>query len=147
MESSSEWTIVDLTPATEPEPEPEPSVKVAMLNALSDIARRRLGVDLTGEFTVDTDPDNGDLTITMAGLTLNETRTDVVPSEREYEWTGYIYIRVDVSGKVTARDEDEAQELAVEALSGCDLTIDAYGDVDVDDWNTDDSDVYEVSEV
>lgn len=145
----SEWTVIDLTPATpatEPEPEAEPSVKVAMLKALSDIAMRRLGVDLTGEFTVDTDPDNGDARITMTGLTLGDGG-DLVPSEREYEWTGNLTVTVQVSGTVTARSEDEADELALEALRDVEVRFVEVDGAEDSDWDLCDYDLDEVSEV
>lgn len=159
MENGSEWTVVDLTPKAEPDGqaigealkaagyrEPEQSVRAEVLASIRSIVHRRLGVDLTGEFTVDTDPENGDARITMTGLTVDGSG-DFVSAEREYEWTGTISITVQVSGTVTARSEDEAEDLARDAMRDVEVGSVEVDGAEASDWDLYDYDFDGVSEV
>jgi len=95
---------------------------------------------------VDTDFDD-DLRVTLEGLTLEDG--DIVVREREYLWTGTITVSVAVSGTVKAQSEDEAHELAEDAVRNASIDaieVDGYeSDVyyeghDIEDYNVHDVD-------
>lgn len=102
-----------------------------------------------GDLIIDNDGD-GDLRIVLPNLTLNNDG-DIVVKQREYRWTGTVTITVDVSGTVTASDEDEAHDLATEALDSISVDgvdIDSWGgEFEVDAYYTDGSEVGRVHEV
>jgi hypothetical protein len=135
----SAWTITDLTPAA-PAALERLTAKQDLLNGLRDWQQRH-GFPVDGAiFGTD---DDGDLTLVLTGLTLEDG--DIVPNEREYEYTATITLEVTVRGSVTARNEDDARELAFDEVNGIDWDINAYS-VTVIDWTGTDAEVSEVSE-
>ena len=112
---------------------PEPVAPKTARQALIDtITAWSVQYDLPLPTGVDLDNDyDGDLTVTLQGLTLDNVLA-IVRRERDYLWTGTITLSVAVSGTVKACSEDEANDLADEALRNTSVEIEADGyDTDV----------------
>jgi hypothetical protein len=135
-----EWSIAEVAfgevppiPAAKVEVTPEPVAPKSARRALVDtITAWSVQYDLRLPEGVDIDnDDDGDLRVTLQGLALDVAH-GIVPREREYLWTGSISITVQVSGTVKASTEDEANDLADEALRNTSVEVEADGyDTDV----------------
>ena len=97
------------------------------------------------EFGID---DEGNLFVTLPGLTLEDG--DIVQREREYLWTGVITVSVSVSGTVKASSEDDAHDLAEDALRNASIEsvdVDGYhGDVYYEGHDIEDYDLHDLDE-
>ncbi len=139
-ESNREWSIAEVAfgevppvPVVRVAVTPEPVAPKTARQALADtIAAWSVQYDLPLPTGVDLDNDDeGDLTVTLQGLTLDNALA-IVRRERDYLWTGVITVTVAVSGTVTASNEDEANDLAESALR--DASIDS---IEVEGYGTD----------
>ena len=123
----SEYTITDLTPA---EAKPERlTARADLTKVLTEWANRN-GLP-AGDIEMETDSEDA-LTIVLPDLTMEGD--DIVPNERDYEYTATILVEVTVRGSVTARNEDTATEEAEYQLESAELDIDAYG-MRVENWD------------
>jgi hypothetical protein len=156
-EQNREWSIAEIIngevppiPAINVEVNPEPVAPKTARQALVDtITAWSVQYDLPLSEGVDlgTDDDN-DLTVALQGLTLKGG--DIVPNEREYRFTSTVTITVEVTGTVTASNEDEAHDKAEESLGdicvdGVDLSSWA-GDIEVENYDVDNYSVDRISE-
>ena len=142
----SNWTIAEII--DEPKAETR-STRAEVLDAIRDIVHRRTGVDLTGEVGVRLDPNTEEVLISLCGVTLSDDG-DIIAGEREYEFTGTVFIEVEVTGTITAKDEDEARDAINIALSevGFDIEARDWSDlgIEVQDWTANDAHIDDVSE-
>lgn len=107
--------------------------KAEFRRRLTEMVAETLNDD-TVEVAFDTDPDNGNLIIAVAGLTINDDG-DIATVRREFDWTATVTLTF--SGTVTAASE-EAGEEAVEDWLNNDLPVNvdmgSNGDLSLDDW-------------
>ena len=96
------------------------SVKQSIINSLTAIASDRLDVDVSDEIAFGND-ENGDLVITVCGLTKNEGG-HVVANVKEYEFAAEVTVTFTVHGTVKATSDIEAEEYAAEALANLDVS-------------------------
>jgi len=135
-EQNREWSIAEVAFGEVP---PVPVLRLESSPEAFHRSPRRALADAVEAWSVEHDlpladgvefgiNEDGDLFVVLPGLTLEAG--DIVTRQREYRWTGTVTIEVEVSGTVTAVNEDEAHDLAEEALSGLDLDsveLDGYG--------------------
>jgi hypothetical protein len=155
-ESNREWSIAEVAfgevppaPVLRLESSPEAFHRSARQSLADTITAWSVEHDLpladNVEFGVD---DEGNLFVTLPGLTLEAG--DIVQREREYLWTGTLTVLVQVSGTVKASSEDEAHDLADEALrdaSVASIVVDGYcGDVYYEGHDIEDHDLHDVDE-
>jgi hypothetical protein len=140
-ESNREWSIAEVTFGEVP-PIPTVKVEVSPLPVAQPVGSANARTDLRDAveawserhgFSVDDvcfeTNTEGNLSVVLEGLTLDE-HGDIVQNQREYEWYATITIEVQVSGTVTATDEDDAHDKADEAVGDIDLDgvqLDGYG--------------------
>lgn len=96
------------------------SVKQAIINSLTTIASDRLDTDVSDEITFAND-ENGDLVITVCGLTKNEGG-HIVANVKEYEFAAEVTVTFTVHGTVKATSDIEADEKAEEILASIDVS-------------------------
>ncbi len=155
-ESNREWSIAEVAfgevppaPVLRLESSPEAFHRSPRQSLANTIAAWSVEYDLPltdgVEFGVD---DDGDLFVTLPGLTLEDG--DIVQREREYLWTGVITVSVEVSGTVKASSEDDARDLAEDALRNASIEsveVDGYhGDVYYEGHDIEDYDLRDVDE-
>jgi hypothetical protein len=101
-----------------------------------------------GDLIIDTDDDD-DLRIVLPYITVDRVG-DIVTRQREFHWTGSITVIVAVSGTVTASNEDEAHDLAEDALRNVSVdTVDIEGyeeDVNYEGHDVEDYDLHDVDD-
>jgi hypothetical protein len=156
-EQSREWSIAEVAfgevppiPVVKVEVSPEPVAPKTARKALVDtITAWSVQYDLPLPEGVGVGIDlDGDLSVSLEGLTLVDG--DIVVREREYLWTGVITVSVAVSGTVKAATEDEAHDLAEDALRNASIEsvdVEAYhGDVCYEGHDIEDHDLHDVDE-
>jgi hypothetical protein len=156
-ESNREWSIAEVAfgevppaPALRLESSPEAfhrSASDALRRAVADWAREH-GLDDGLDIALQND-EHGDAQVRLIGLEFDEDG-DIVAKEREYLWTGVITVSVSVSGTVKARSEDDAHDLAEDALRNASIEsvdVDGYhGDVYYEGHDIEDHDLHDVDE-
>jgi hypothetical protein len=125
------------------------SVKQAIINSLTTIASDRLDTDVSDEITFAND-DNGDLVITVCGLTKNEGG-HIVANVKEYEFAAEVTVTFTVHGTVKATSDIEADDYVEEALASIDVSrVDYNSEMPLEEsgWGYSvDADVRNVQEV
>lgn len=117
------------------------STKGKMEEALRSAIQDGLGSDNGVDIAFTTDPSNDNLIIAISGLTLNDDG-EVVLSKQEFEFSATVTISI--TGTVTAKDEDIADDMVADWLNGLDIRIAGdwgSNDVDMDDWMVEDTEV------
>jgi hypothetical protein len=154
-EQNREWSIAEVAfgevppiPVVRVEVTPEPVAPKTARQALVDTITAwsvQYDLPLTAGVNIDNDDDD-DLQVTLQGLTLE--LGSINAKRREYLWTGAITVSVAVSGTVTASSEDEAHELAEEALRNTSIDsieVDGYGtDVYYEGHDIEDYDLHDL---
>ena len=117
------------------------SIKGKMEEALRSAIQDGLGSDNGVDMAFTTDPSNDNLIIAVSGLTLNDDG-EVVLSKQEFEFSATVTISI--TGTVTAKDEDIADDMVADWLHGLDIRIAGdwgSNDIDMDDWTVEDTEV------
>lgn len=120
------------------------STKGKMEEALRSAIQDGLGSDNGVDIAFTTDPSNDNLIIAISGLTLNDDG-EVVLSKQEFEFSATVTISI--TGTVTAKDEDIADDMVADWLHGLDIRIagdSGSNDVDMDDWTVEDAEVQHI---
>lgn len=118
--------------------------KGKMEEALRSAIQDGLGSDNGVDIAFTTDPSNDNLIIAISGLTLNDDG-EVVLSKQEFEFSATVTISI--TGTVTAKDEDIADDMVADWLQGLDIRIDrgrGSNDIDMDDWSVEDAEVQHI---
>jgi len=142
-EQNREWSVAEVVfgevpPIPAAQPVKPPTAAEDLRTVLGDWANRH-DLDNWLDITL-ANSAGGDATVTFDGLTFDDDG-DIVYREREYRFTSTVTITVEVTGTVTARNEDDAHDEAEDILAqlcvdGVDLSSWA-GDIEVENYDVD----------